>query len=542
MKNQILFFFLFLLFQFLCVSIPQNNLYAQLYAELVPYRKGNIWGFCDWRKKIIIPPQYQEVRLFINELAKVKKNEKWGLIDQEGEIFVPIQYDLVFGASKKTHITVAKGGDMSGHKGKWGFVPIYKTNKNTDSTQQNIPLLYDLIRECGETGLLAIMQNNLWGVITYEGRIQIAPQFEVETVENHSFFGKNQPIEHIDIGFLEGKNLQHYLKLRFQQQLARVKKNNQWGYINTFGNEILPLKFDFVSEISENFVTCVKENQILFWNTKTKNFFQDNFELDLSLYKKQTYKNGLVFVKKNGKFGFLDTKGILQIPYQYGQVHNFNENVALVSHENNIITAKWHIINQKGEKLGEIPENCQLVDTQFQYGFVRVKRDNLYYFLDTKGNFLLQEGLQFVENFQENYALAVNTEGKMGFLAINGGWFLPDEYEFEKQNFFPEVQHNLFKVKKNGKWGIIGAKNQLVIPFIYEDLRFIPLKIDQKPQRNLRFIAKKDGKYGVISIKNKVIINFLYEKFFPFAQYVALVQKNGKLGYISEKGQEFWED
>ncbi len=57
----------------------------------------------------------------------------------------------------------------------------------------------------------------------------------------------------------------------------------------------------------------------------------------------------------------------------------------------------------------------------------------------------------------------------------------------------------------------------------------------------MRFIAKKNGKFGVISIKNKIIIPFLYENFYPFAQYLALVQKNGKWGYISEKGQEFWE-
>lgn len=534
-QKKTIFFLCFLFFSQIHSVFSQQMPY---YATLVPYRKGELWGFCDWRKNMVIPPQYQEVKLFINELAKVKNGDKWGLIDQKGEVFVPIRYDLVYGASKQTHITVCKGGDASGHKGKWGFTPKYKGL--TKAGFEEIPLQYDLIRESGEAGLLAIMQNNLWGIITSEGRIQISPQFEVEKVENHSFFDKNQSITNPEIGFLEEKNFFSYLKLKFQNQLARVKKNQKWGYINPFGNEVLALEYDFVSEISENMATCVKNNQILFWNTKTKTFLLDTSQLDLSFYKKQVYKNGLVAVKKAGKFGFLDTKAILQVPCVYAQVHNFNENIALASQENDI-NPNWHIINPKNEKLGEILNKYQLIDTQFEGGFVRVKYQNLYYFLDKQGKSLLEEGLQYADIFQGNYALAVNIEGKMGYLSANGGWFLPDEYEFEKQNFFPEVQYDLFKVKKNGKWGIVGAKNQIIIPFMYDDLRFVPLKIDQKPKRNLRFIAKKNGKFGVISIKNKVLIAFLYEKFFPFVQYLALVQKQGKLGYISEKGQEFWE-
>src|SRR5947209_576914 len=33
-------------------------------ARLIPYRKGDKWGFCDGRKQIVIEPKYDEVSPF----------------------------------------------------------------------------------------------------------------------------------------------------------------------------------------------------------------------------------------------------------------------------------------------------------------------------------------------------------------------------------------------------------------------------------------------------------------------------------------------
>jgi hypothetical protein len=53
--------------------------------ELIPYRKGDKWGFCDRNKKIVIPIKYDLVWPFSEELAAVKLNGKLGYIDKEGK-------------------------------------------------------------------------------------------------------------------------------------------------------------------------------------------------------------------------------------------------------------------------------------------------------------------------------------------------------------------------------------------------------------------------------------------------------------------------
>jgi hypothetical protein len=61
--------------------------------ELIPYRKGDKWGFCTPDKKIVISPKYDDVRKFNEGLALVELNGKWGFIDKTGKEIVPPKYD-----------------------------------------------------------------------------------------------------------------------------------------------------------------------------------------------------------------------------------------------------------------------------------------------------------------------------------------------------------------------------------------------------------------------------------------------------------------
>ena len=57
----------------------------QKIATLIPYRKGDKWGYIDKKGKIVIPIQYDDAWPFSdNGLARVKVNGKWGYIDKKG--------------------------------------------------------------------------------------------------------------------------------------------------------------------------------------------------------------------------------------------------------------------------------------------------------------------------------------------------------------------------------------------------------------------------------------------------------------------------
>ena len=44
--------------------------------QLIPYRKGDKWGFCTPDKKVVIPPKYDDAYDFHEGLAEVVLNKK----------------------------------------------------------------------------------------------------------------------------------------------------------------------------------------------------------------------------------------------------------------------------------------------------------------------------------------------------------------------------------------------------------------------------------------------------------------------------------
>lgn len=74
------------------------NLFAQ---KLIPYRKGNLWGYSDVNKTIIVKPEYDKVSYFIdNQPGIVLKNKKVGLMSSKGDIVIPLEYKFISKAGK----------------------------------------------------------------------------------------------------------------------------------------------------------------------------------------------------------------------------------------------------------------------------------------------------------------------------------------------------------------------------------------------------------------------------------------------------------
>ena len=65
------------------ISIMGLLLASFLHAqELIPYRKGDKWGFCTPDKKMVVQPKYDEAWRFSEGLAWVKLNGKVCFIER----------------------------------------------------------------------------------------------------------------------------------------------------------------------------------------------------------------------------------------------------------------------------------------------------------------------------------------------------------------------------------------------------------------------------------------------------------------------------
>ena len=128
---------------------------------LIPYRKGDKWGYCNQNKKIIIPIEYDFAGSFNEGLAAVQLNDKYGFINKKGRIVVPIKYGLVRNFNEG--LAAVKIDD------KWGFI-----NKKGRIV---VPIKYDDAWSFKE-GLAGVKIDDKQGFINKKGRIDIPIKYD----------------------------------------------------------------------------------------------------------------------------------------------------------------------------------------------------------------------------------------------------------------------------------------------------------------------------------------------------------------------------
>ncbi|MBL8222676.1 MAG: WG repeat-containing protein [Bryobacterales bacterium] len=189
---------------------------------------GGKWGFIDATGKIIIPPQFDEVKPFSSGVAAVwsQQKKKFGLIDRTGALIVPYVFDAI--EPFYEGLAVVRGPDGSGYITPDGRLAIRTTEFDGSSmfseglavVQQGkavagfidmtgrfrIPMRFAQAREFSE-GLAAVESDGNWGYIDKTGAMVIQPRFTSATA--------------------------------FTDGLALVETGAFWSYIDTNGAIIL---------------------------------------------------------------------------------------------------------------------------------------------------------------------------------------------------------------------------------------------------------------------------------------------------------------
>lgn len=68
--------------------------------KLIPYRKGNLWGFSDVNRNVLIEPKYELAEPFREDMAHVELNGKSGFIDPTGREIIFNKYARVYNFSE----------------------------------------------------------------------------------------------------------------------------------------------------------------------------------------------------------------------------------------------------------------------------------------------------------------------------------------------------------------------------------------------------------------------------------------------------------
>ncbi|MDW7693904.1 TIR domain-containing protein [Flammeovirgaceae bacterium SG7u.111] len=158
---------------------------------------------------------------------------------------------------------------------------------------------------------------------------------------------------------------------KFSEGKARVRVNGKWGYIDTNGNEVIP----FVYDLADNFAgdsAKVRQYNTTFYISSNNTCLNNCDELRLNMliakarekYPEtgRAFSAGLLLVKQEGKWGYVNRDLTLIIPCKYEVATNFTEHTEeyvpqlLDSPLPTTFTAK--VVENGTEKLIDTRGNC----------------------------------------------------------------------------------------------------------------------------------------------------------------------------------------
>jgi hypothetical protein len=350
-----------------------------------------------------------------------------------GDILYPISQNGSWGYINKTGKVIAK--------------PIYyKADEFYDGVGIVVSTIKDKI--LGYTPW-----NNRYGVIDVKGKILIKPSFFTdisrfnENITNAQYYNektekycnclinKNGKIlctlaQDIDLRIPLYRNNNAPL-MSSGLLLAYNKSTNLYGYINTKGKWAIQPNFDSAYIFSGGLAYVVMDGKKGYINKTGK------MVIDASEYSEcGDFYDGFAVVAKsdsslNPKYGYIDTKGNLEIPLQYDNAYNFSEGYAKVityteSHKPNIFyidKTGTNIFN--GKFINKDADDMKY--SQFSDGYAKLYSGRNGY-IDKAGEIVIKPDIPFsptsyqyiYENFRNGIAKVKMKNGEIGYINKTG--------------------------------------------------------------------------------------------------------------------------
>ena len=516
MANEriILYYFLFLLF-LSCNKIDttnQSKVYSRIYEKnswgykddsgnvIIPLdkysflnpideegmiyaQKGNKCGYIDINQNVIIPFIYDELSLFSEGLASAKINGKYGFLDRKGKKIIGFQFDEVDGFYKS------------------GLAKVQKNNKFGIITKKGafiIPIIYENIIFSEKDTLIGVSKNNKWSFFSNKGKQKSNIIYDeiIFSKIGLIYVKKNRQMGYLDFNL---KEIIPFGKYTFgenfnQNKLAIVSKNNHFGVINEFGKEVIKIEYDTLEHPKRDYIesstfVARKNNYFILFDEKGKKVADKIKGYSFDRVTIQN-KNKSVYQIQNlsGQYGVIGDNGEVLIPIIYDEIDEFRgDSVTAVKSKN-----KSGLIKSNNEIVYPINNDWILRDKNLDFYIVK----------------------------KDNKAGIINKS----FLPVLG---------FNYQDITPCHYNpkNLFIAKKNDKFGVIGLRGNIIIPFEYDELSNW---VEYGPGANYHFITK-DKKKGLITIQGKNVIPPVYDKLLFINNQTIILVKNKKFGVVTFK-------
>jgi hypothetical protein len=309
----------------------------------------------------------------------------------------------------------------------------------------------------------------------------------------------------------------------FNDGLAPVLINNQWGFVDKTGNIAIEPKYK----------AWVEEYGAL-----------------------PAFSGGLTSImdQQTDRVGYINTKGEVVISPQFYSARPFKEHVAFAGTQNEIV-----LIDTTGKTIASGFVSLNGYYSNFSHHLAVVQKEFGYGYIDKTGKFAIQPIYDAAKDFSGGLA-AVQKDGKWGFIDTLGNTKVPFQYTKEPKDFSGT---RAFVQGTNNKWGIIDTIGNLIVnpqyhqvwpfsggvavvsimdekwneTFYVIDVQGKMLKTFPKAANYSETItlwsgfqdglavAMKGSKKGFIDPQGKVVVDFLYRDLHPLQDGLAWFEK-----------------
>ena len=333
----------------------------------------------------------------------------------------------------------------------------------------------------------------------------------------------------------------------FAQELALVREDGKFGYIDKTGKYKVEPKFEDAKSFSDGMAAAEQDDLWGFIDASGKWAIEPQYE------KVKYFNSGYALVVKDDQWQYIDKKNqVLKIPTTTDKLYDFDygvaifrsgEKIGLLGPDGNLVLeptydvikdiknghAKvkkgelWGMIDTKGNEI--IPAEYEDIDNLWSSNGVYAEKDGVYGIVHN-GKFNPIDGATKVWGFRKGAKLTyAEKDKKIGFVDSSGTWVITPQ--FDKARAFAD---GLAPVANGKTWGYINEKGEMVIEPQYRDAEIF--------SDGMAPVKNKD--WGFIDTSGKLVIAMDYDITAGFAFLSGKNEKGFINGLARVKSKKGW--
>lgn len=433
------------------------------------------------------------IRNIFNEKEKISQsseyfvlysNEKWGVINQLGETVIAPSYREML------------------------VIP--------DKTKEVFLCTYDINEETGEYKTKAINSKNEEILTGYD---------KIEAIDN---IDKNENVW-------------------YEDNVLRVQKDGKYGLIDLNGKELLPTEYDEIIGLNgiENSILIKKDDKYGLVNDTGSVIIEPNYKEIKNLG--ETYREGYITIDENDKYGVIGATKMKLLDNKYDNI----EQVYLSDYYLVTENGERKVINSSGETI--LNSGFDQISSKTEDGFIYVSQ-GLYGEINTTGEVQIEPTYQDLKQVKKGVYIAKNND-RYGIIDNEGNTMIPFDYTLitynkdaklfiaDDANYNTTIINENYESKITGILAEINTTKSYIRMRVDDEYKYYDLSCQEKTnievlEDNTLFLSKKDGKYGFVDKKGNVVVDYIYDDATEQNEYgFVAVKKDGKWGAIDKDGK-----